>query len=204
MSKNHGINDINNWEFDTLPLSKDWLDHLGDLNQGFRLLIEGDPKNGKTEYLMKLMKELALKVGKVSLNSTEQGKSKSLQAAFKRNGMTEIPVGKFMLSDTTQKDFDVWYNKLLKNSGTTIVLDSADYMGLTFEQWKILHEKFPKKNLILVCWLINPHLKKFKHTMDAIVRVKDFKANPVSRLGGHKTMVIWDKKSNIGQQKLEI
>lgn len=201
MAKNYGIKDVESWSFDTLPLPQEWLDHLGDLNQGFRLLIEGDPKNGKTEYLMKLMKVLAQNVGKVSLNSTEQGKSKSLQAAFNRNKMSEIEAGKFMIADKSQKNFEVWYRKVCAaNSGTTLVLDSADYMKLTFEQWKQLHERFPQKNLILVCWLINPNLKAFKHTMDCIIRVKDFKAYPVSRLGGNKTMVIWDKQPGVGSQ----
>lgn len=200
MAKNYGINDIEKWEFDTLPLSPEWLDHLGDLNQGFRLLVEGDPKNGKTEYLFRLMKELALKVGKVSCNSTEQGKSKSFKSAWIRNNMREIEAGKFMLADKSQKDFDTWLNKLAKNSGSTIVLDSADYMNLSFAQWKILHERFPQKNLIMVSWLINPHLKAFKHTMDCIIRVKDFKAYPVSRLGGNKTMVVWDKQPQVGSQ----
>lgn len=201
MAKNYGINDIEKWEFDTLPLSQKWLDHLGDINQGFRILIEGDPKSGKTEYVFQFMKELALNVGKVNLNSTEQGKSKSLKSAFTRNKMNEIPAGQFMVADASQKNFETWYRCASKpNSGKTLVLDSADYMKLTFDQWKMVHEKFKNKNLILVCWLINPNLKAFKHTMDIVVRVKDFKADPISRFGGHKPMIIWNKKPEVGSQ----
>jgi len=205
MAKNYGIKDIESWEFETLPLAEDWLNHLGDLNQGFRILIEGDPKNGKTEYLLKLCKELALKVGKVNFNSTEQGKSKSFKKAWIRNRMGDIPAGKFMLAEKSQKDFTVWYRKICQpNSGTTIVLDSADYMKLNFDQWKMMHERFPQKNLIMVCWRINPFIKAFKHTMDTVILVKDFKAYPVSRLGGNNTMVIWDKRTNVGQQMLAL
>ena len=201
---NWGIKDIDSWKFDTLPLSPEWLDHLGDLNQGFRILIEGDPKNGKTQYLLQLLKDLALNVGKVSLNSVEQGKSKSLHEAFKRAKMNEIPAGKFMLADKSQKDFDKWMAKLKRNSGKTIALDSADYMNLTFAQWKQLHETFPQKNLIVVCWRINPIIKQLKHTMDAIIMVKDFKAVPLSRLGGNKTKIIWDKKDKGSQLRIAL
>lgn len=205
MAKNYGKKDIESWSFDTLPLSQKWLDHLGDLNQGFRILIEGNPKNGKTEYVFQFMKELALNVGKVNFNSTEQGKSKSLQAAFLRNKMSEVPAGKFMLADKSQKNFENWYRRVSQpNSGNTLVLDSADYMKLTFDQWKLVHERFPQKNLILVCWLINPQLKAFKHTMDTVISVKDFKATAIGRLGGNKPMVIWDKKEKGSQLKIAL
>lgn len=201
MAKNYGIKDIEQWQFETLPLPQEWLDHLGSLSQGFRMLIKGDPKNGKTEYQMKLTKVLAIHVGKVNLNSTEQGKSPSFHAAFKRNGMIDIEPGKFMLCDKSQKDFSTWVKRLRKpNSGNTIVLDSADYMKLSVDQRKELHELFPQKNLIIVCWRINPNIKAFEHTMDVIVDVKDFKAIPISRMGGNRTMVIWEKKPNVGSQ----
>lgn len=196
-TKNYGVRDILDWKFELIPLSQEWIDHLGELTEGFRILIEGNPKNGKTEYMVKFIKELAVNHGKVNLNSTEQGKSSSLRKALLRNKIQELPAGKFMLCDKSQRSFDVWFKKLQSpNSGKTIVLDSADYMNLTFAQYKQLIERFPNKNIIIVCWKINPIIKSLMHTMDAIIEVKDFVAKPISREGGYKNFIIWDRKNH--------
>lgn len=205
MAKNYGIKDIKDWMFTDVNLPELWLNHIGEIAEGSRILIKGDPKNGKTEYLMKLCKTLIVDAGyKVNFNSTEQGKSKSLQAAFFRNEMDLLPNGKFMLCDKTQNNFAVWFKRLQRpNQGNVIVLDSMDYMNLSITELKQLLERFPRKTIILVAWMVNPILRQASHLMDTIVHIKDFKANPISRLGGNKQMVIWDKKTlSNGQTKL--
>lgn len=201
MAKNYGVRDIDNWTFDSIDLPEEWKGHLGDLCEGFRMLVKGDPKNGKTEYMMKFVKVLAANHGKVNYNSVEQGKSPSFKMAVQRNLLQELPGGKFVLCDRSQKDFELWFKRLESaNSGRTIVLDSADYMKLTFAQYKRLIERFPHKNIIIVCWMVNPIIKELAHTMDVIVDVKDFVAKPLSRLGGNKNFVVWEKKH---QQKAQ-
>jgi len=135
---------------------------------------------------------------KVSYNSPEQGKSKSFQEAALRHGITDfIGAGMFIYCEKSQKAFENWYRRLTSpNSGKVIILDSADYMGLTFEQMQMLFERFPRKTFIIVSWLVNPYLKKFEHLMDAIVKVENFVAKPISRHGGNKDFVIWDKKES--------
>lgn len=194
-SKNYGIKDMMSWNFEPIAFSQEWAEHLGELCTGFRMLIKGDPKNGKTEYMITLIKELATVNGKVNFNSTEQGKSPSLKRALLRNNIDQIPAGKFILCDASQRTFDAWFKRLKSpNSGKTIILDSGDYMNLTFAQYKQLIEEFPQKNIIIVCWLVNPLIKHLAHTMDIVVEVKDFIARPVGRLGGDKNRVIWAKR----------
>lgn len=194
--RNIGVNELMEAKWEYIPLSQEWIDHFGRLFKGFRIHIKGNPKNGKTEYLIRLIKELALASGKVHLNSTEQGKSPTLQEAFVRNKMNEVK-GKVMLAAADQKDFDNWYAKLTQPRaiiGNTIVLDSADYMNLTVAQYKQLNDRFKHKNIIIVSWAINPINKSLAHMMDVIVDVKDFVANPVSRMGGNKPYEIWSKR----------
>ena len=151
---------------------------------------------------MKLTKAIITRTNsKVNYNSTEQGKSSSFQRAYMRNKMNELPAGKFMLCEKSQKQFETWFRRLADpNSGKVIVLDSMDYMGITFQQLKMLLDRFPNKTIILVSWLVNPIIKQIEHMMEVIITVKDFKAIPISRLGGTKTMTIWNKVPEKGQQ----
>jgi hypothetical protein len=192
--RNYGPKDMMEWKFNDIQLPEVWLNHLGEISEGFRMIIHGKSGHGKTEYVIQLVKMLAMHYGKVSLNNVEQGKSKTLKAAAIRNNVTEIPQGKFTLCDPSQRVFDVWFKKLSgKNTGRVIVLDSLDYMKLTVDQFKLLHEKFKHKSIIIVCWddPFDVHAKKIKYLCDIKVKVHNFKAKIVSRFGGNKTYTIW-------------
>lgn len=198
-ARNYGVNDIINWKFDDIPIPQEWKDHIGEISDGFRMIIHGKSGHGKTEYNMQVCKMFAIHYGKVSLNNVEQGRSKTLQAAAIRNKLNEIPAGKFTLCDPSQRNFDVWFKRLSgRNSGRFIVLDSLDYMKLTVEQFKKLHEKFKKKNIIIVAWddPADPNFKKIRYMCDIKVKVHNFKAKIRSRFGGNKTWTIWENAEN--------
>ncbi|MBL6448550.1 ATP-binding protein [Fulvivirga sp. 29W222] len=203
MAKNYGKSDIMNWKFDELEMPQEWADHLGTVCENFRMLIEGPSGHGKTEYVMKLAKMLATHYGKVNFNSTEQGKSSTFQIAYKRNKMYEIKGSKFMLAEKSQKVFEPYFKKVQKpNSGRVLIIDSLDYMKLTFDQFKQLHERFPHKAIIITCWNdpMDTHAKKIKYCCDIKVSVKDFKAAIRSRFGGNKPFIIWDQRSRMSTQ----
>lgn len=202
MPKGYSMTDIENWKFKDVELPKEWAEHLGNLHEGFRMLIEGPSGHGKTEYLIKLLKVLAQTYGKVSLNNVEQGKSATIQEDAKRNKMTEVK-GKVILCPKEYRTFDPWFKHLQgKNKGKIIALDSLDYMKLTIDQFKQLHERFKHKAIIIVCWNdpMDINAKKIKYMCDIKVEVKDYKAQIRSRFGGNKTLVIWDKKSKSNGQ----
>jgi hypothetical protein len=200
MAKNYGIKDIEAWEFTPIALPAEWTDHLGEITENVRILIKGRAKNGKTEYSIKLTKALCIALGKVSFNSTEQVRTSGFKKAIIRNKMHEV-VGKFVLCSRDQKDFDVWFKKLQRpNSGRVIVLDSMDYMNLTFDQFKQLNDRFPNKAIIMICWHDNQVAKKIEYLMDALVEVKDFKAHCISREGGGKPFIIKPKVVTEGLQ----
>lgn len=197
--RNYGVNDIEQWKFNDIEMPKEWHDHLGDLAEGFRMLIHGKSGHGKTEYVMRLAKVLAMHYGKVNHNNVEQGRSKTLQAAFIRNNMKEIPPGKWTLCDKSQRVFETWFKRLrARNSGRVIILDSLDYMHMTFDQFKLLHETFKHKSIVIVCWddPFDTNAKKIKYLCDIKVKVHNFRAKIVSRFGGNKPYVIWKNPHN--------
>lgn len=204
-SRNYSVSDIYNWRIGRVPLPDEWSAHMGNLAENFRMLIEGKPGHGKTEYLLQLCKVLAQHYGKVNYNNVEQGRSASLQEAMIRNKMNEIPAGRFLMAEKSQRTFKPWFARLQRpNSGRVVCLDSTDYMKLTIDEFKELHERFKQKSIVLVCWNdpFSPDAKKIRYMCDIKVDVHDFKARIRSRFGGNKTHVIWDRKEVKIQQPL--
>lgn len=196
MSKNYGVKDIENWNFGYVEMPEEWSGHLGNIAENFRMLIQGPSGHGKTEYMLKLTKMLATYYGKVHVNSTEQGKSASFKEAFMRNKMYEIEPGKWMLADKSQRVFETYFKKVQRpNSGRVLVIDSLDYFKLTMDQFKQLHERFPHKAIVIVCWddPMDINAKKIKYMCDIKVEVRDYRAKIRSRFGGNKDYIIWDK-----------
>lgn len=210
--RNYGVKDVQKWKFNKLDIPEVWAQHLGSLSENFRMIIEGMPGHGKTEYTMQLSKMLATYYGKVHFNSAEQGKTDTLHEAFNRCEMHEIEPGKWMLGNKQMRNFEYYFERMQKpNSGRVLIIDSLDYMKLTLEQFKQLHERFPHKSIIIVAWNdpMDTHAKRIKYMCDIKVEVKDFEAKVRSRFGGNKPYVIWKdgyvrarSKSNGGQLNL--
>jgi hypothetical protein len=200
--KGIGINDFLDKQFKEYPFTGAWADTLGIPEQNFKMLVFGHPKNGKTECCIQLSKYLA-GFGKVYYNSYEQGISKTLQDALKRNNMREV-AGKVIFG---HKEPLAVMHKRLKGNGSPrfVILDSRDYMNLTDEQFKSLIEAFPRKSFILICWEKSgapksEHAQNIAFMVDIILHVANFKAYPTSRFGGNQPYTIWDRKAAPGTQ----
>ena len=205
-SRNYGLKEIYSWKCDRLELPEEWANHLGRMPHNFRMLIAGESGHGKTEYIIKLAKMLATYLGKVHYNSTEQGKSADFQDAVIRNNMDELDAGKFMLADANQRTFAGWFNKVQKpNSGRVLLLDSMDYMHLSFIQYQQIHERFKRQKAIIINSWGDPmagDAKRIRYTSDYKVKVKDYKAYIRSRHGGNEPFVIRDKKTKGSKERV--
>lgn len=205
--RNYSVNDIKAWKFSKLSMPEEWVNHLGHITENFRMIITGKSGHGKTEYAMQLSKMLALHYGKVSYNSTEQGRSASFKDSFLRNQIDEITGGKWMMCDPSQRTFEPWFKRLQRpNSGRVIILDSIDYMKLTIDQYKQLHERFRHKSLIVIGWSdpMDINTKKIRYMCDIKVEVDNYKAEIASRFGGNKTWDVWPDRHRKKNGQLHI
>lgn len=203
MPRSIGINDFLARKFVSYEFQGEWLATFGEPERNMRCIIYGKPGQGKTEFCIKLAKYLA-SFTKVYYNSFEQGVSKSLQDALRRNQMGEVN-GKVIFGD--QETFDDMCERLSnRNSPNVCIIDSRDYMNLSTHQFKLLLDRFPRKCFIVICWESGgkprgEHAKQIEFMCDVKIHVRDFIAHPRSRFGGNQNFVIWDRKGKASVQQ---
>jgi hypothetical protein len=197
-----GMSDFISKEFKTYAFTGEWAAQFGEPETNFSVLVFGHRKQGKTEYCVKLSKYLA-GFGKVYYNSFEQGYSKSLQDALKRNDMLKV-AGKVIVG--IKETVPQMMSRLKqRNSARFIIIDSRDYINLTAAQYRELREAFPRKAIIIICWETSgkpagKHAQDISYMVDAIVHVRDFVAHPTSRFGGNEKFIIWNRRAEAGSQ----
>lgn len=192
-----GIRQFLDRKFDAFEFDGKFRDSFGLPEKNFRMIIYGHPGNGKTEFSLQLAKYLA-RFRKVYYNSYEQGISKSLQDAVRRNKMEEV-AGNLIFGDG--ETFTEMMERLSSRSAPQIVfIDSRDYMNLTSHQFKQLIDEHPRKAFIVICWEAGgkpkgEHGKAIEYMADIKVHVEKFRAHPRCRFGGNQPYIIWDKKA---------
>ncbi len=181
---------------------------LGNVTRHFTCVIYGYSGNGKTEFCVQLAKELA-SFGRVAWLSYEQRHGFDLQTATKRNKMEEvsgnfIPIDPLANIDKGVSLLEDLYNYLIKKgSPEYIFIDSLDYTGFTFDDYKILKEKFDgKKTLIFIAHADKAGNLKKSVSRDVLfdggmgIRVKDFIAEAEkNRYGGFEPYIIYEQKA---------
>jgi len=178
---------------------------LGKVPKCFIAVIYGFSGNGKTEFCIQFAKQFT-QFGKVAWLSYEQGHGFDLQQATTRNAMQEES-GNFMVIDpiankpeghSLLEDLDNYLSK--RNSPDFIFFDSLDYTGFTWDDYRILKNKYgSKKGLFFIAHSTKNGILK-KRISDQILfdggmglLVKDFICYPEkNRFGGVEEYVIYE------------
>jgi hypothetical protein len=204
--RSYSVNDIYKWSFKANSMPQQWVDHIGFIDSRFTMYIDGEPGNGKTEYVIQLAKMLCNHIGRTRLNNVEQGKHSQIKTSVIRNEFqTTIKPGLFQYD--TIRSFNDFKAKISKtNSGRNIIIDSISYWPLNVEQIQDLIDTFKTKNLIFVGY--KAHFAKNQaiiHNCDIKVRVENFFATMTGgRFGGTKPYSIWPDRhvANLVQPSL--
>ncbi len=195
-SRSYSINDIYNWKFEQSPMPKNWVDHLGDIDSRFTMYIDGEPGNGKTEYVMQLIKMLTNHIGKTRINNVEQGKHTQIKTSVIRNDYKNtIPVGKFQYDSI--RSYEEFKAKLKRpNSGKVVVIDSISYWPLNLAQIQELIDTFKSKSFVFVAYKSAfTRNQPIIHNCDIKVRIEKFVAHVTgSRFGGNENYYIWPEQ----------
>ncbi len=133
-------------KFDTIRLGGGWDECVGEIETTGVWFIWGNSGNGKTSAVVSLCKELSV-FGKVLYNSREEGVSLTMQNTLRRYGMGELG-SRFQLANMSLQEVDEKISQ--QRSPKFVVLDSFQFMGLTYKDFRAFCEKHKNKMLIFV------------------------------------------------------
>lgn len=198
MRRAYSVKNVLDAKFNTLAIDGEWEAAIGSPELTGSWFIYGPPKNGKTSFAMMLAKYLT-GFKRVAYDSIEEGLCLTIQLALERTGMDEVG-GRFILVD--KENIDELTERLKQHKSPDIVfIDSVQFMGLTFAEYKKLKTMFPRKLFVYIS-----HLKgnlpdgtvatRIYRDASVVFRVEGFKAFPVSRYGGGEPIVISEEKAN--------
>ena len=195
MARAASLDQVLRTRFKVLPFEGEWKDSIGCPELTGSWIVWGNSGNGKTRFALQLCKYLC-RFGRVAYDSLEEGVSVSLVKAIKETHMMEVR-RKFVVLD--KEPIDQLTERLEKPKSPDIVcVDSLQYTGMSYEQYKALKERFPKK---LFIWISHADgtlpegrvAKKVRFDSNVKVFVQAYRAEPVSRYGGGKPYIIWEE-----------
>lgn len=189
------VTQLYNQKFKKMGFTDKWLDSFGDPELTGTWLIWGSSGNGKTRLALQLVKYLS-GFARVAYNSLEEGCSLSMQRAFVETGMNEVGNRVILLDKEPICELIKRLKK--RKSPDVIVLDSVQYTGLTYAEYKNLRDMFPKKLFVLVSHADGTQpagrvAKSIRYDAFVKIEVSGFVANVTSRYGGGAPYIIWDE-----------
>lgn len=192
--------DIYNMKFDTIDISNEFRELLGkDVELNGIWMVYGLSGHGKTSFILRLIKELALHA-KVAYNPLEEGARYSFQKAFNRYNMVAVSNVLYLKRESIA---DLKVRLKRQRSPKVIIIDSLQYTGLRQAGILELQEMFPDKLFIFISHADGKKPKGkvadwLAYHGDVTIWVYQFKAHTIkSRYEGRGTFVIWDEEAEI-------
>ena len=210
MAKVLGLHQLLAKRYEYLDLPATIKESFGDVVKNFLMIVYGASGNGKSSLLMQFVKAvMANENGKVLYISLEEGFEASIQKNVlkhlnptpnpspKERGIEEDYAGKIEFADyeMTIEKLDAKLSK--RKSPQYIVIDSIQYWNISYEQYKWLKQKHPKKSFIFISHSKGKSpdgvtAQKIEYDVSIKVRVEGYVAFVRSRYGGNKPFVIWE------------
>lgn len=172
-----------------------WLDSIGSPELRGSWIVWGGSGSGKTRFTLQLCKYLT-RFERVLYVSLEEGDGETIKRAFQEVAMEEVR-NRIVLLDG--ESMDELIERLSKHkSPNVIVIDSLQYTGITYVNYKHLKQNFPGK---LFIWISHADgkepdgktAKRIRFDSNVKIYVEGFRAMTVSRYGGGKPYTIWEE-----------
>lgn len=176
----------------------EWLDNFGTPEVGSKWMIWGPSASGKSSFVMQLAKYMT-QFGRVMYVADEEGLgAKSLQMRLDRNEMHKCGHRFVVVDETSLADL---IDVMSKPRGASIyIFDSWQTMNFTYEEYRLLCKKFPKKTMIWVSREergepMGNSARKAKYDCDVKIYVKGYAAKCLGRFTPEagKEYVIWQE-----------
>lgn len=189
------VREIHEYKPNVLPFDGDWLNAIGCPELTGSWLVWGNSTNGKTRFALQLAKYMANFV-RVAYNSLEEGLSLSMQTAINEVGMSDAKRNFILLDKEPITDLIVRLQK--QRSPQVVFIDSLQYTGLTYADYRKLRDMFRSKLFVFVSHADGREpkgnvAKSIRYDAFVKIYVEGYKAFPQSRFGGGNDYIIWEK-----------
>jgi hypothetical protein len=189
------VTDLKAYQARVLPFEGSWLGAIGQPELRGSWIIWGNPANGKTRFALQLAKYMA-GFCRVAYDTLEEGLSLSIKEAVMGCAMNDVSRS-FMLLD--QEPVAELIQRLhRRKSPEVVVIDSLQYTGITYAEYKKLRDGFPGKLFIFVSHADGKEPKgnvgkSVRYDAFVKIYVEGYKAFAQSRYGGGAEYTIWEK-----------
>ncbi len=187
-------------KYELIEWDGEWFDNFDQPEASGLWFVSGNSGNGKTSFLLELAKELS-KFDRVLYNSLEEKDSKTMQKAWKRHQMSDCQ-RKVQLIWERREELIQRLEK--RQSPRFIIVDSFQYMKMTFDQTIALKEQFPNKLFIYNSQMegnkpIGKSAVRVQYDADLKIWIEGFKAFSKGRYMGEyweDGLTIWEDGAN--------
>ena len=183
----------------TLGFTGRWLDAMGDPEPYGSWIIWGASGNGKTRFAVQLVKYLMSFEGlRIAYNGLEEGMSETYRIAIIDTGLQMEKQSRYVFWDGFDYE-DMMERLKRKRSPNVVVIDSLQYLNITYDQYKELVRKYPKKLFIWISHESGTEPKggtaqSIKYNSNIKIRVHNYYATIISRYKGKEVFDIWPEK----------
>lgn len=182
----------------TFNFTGEWEENFGNPTIGSKWLVWGPSASGKSSFVMQLAKYMT-QFGRVEYYADEEGvEAKSLQMRLDRYDMKRCGA-RFLVFDEALYD-DIVGRMEQARSSAIFIFDSWQTMNFTYEQFRGLCKRFPRKTMI---WVSREErgepaglgARKAKYDCDVKIHVKGYGAKCLGRFipEAGKEFVIWEE-----------
>lgn len=183
----------------TLGFTGRWLDAMGDPEPYGSWIIWGASGNGKTRFAVQLVKYLMSFEGlRIAYNGLEEGMNETYRRAIIDTGLQMEKQSRYVFWDGFDYE-DMMERLKRKRSPNVVVIDSLQYLNITYDQYKELVRKYPKKLFIWISHESGTEPKggtaqSIKYNSNIKIRVHNYYATIISRYKGKEVFDIWPEK----------
>lgn len=140
------VSDLLSKQYELFEFENEWYQAFGHPEKRGVWFVWGNSGNGKTGFILQLIKELC-RFERVIFDSLEEGDAHTLRKAFEREGMAEVR-GKLIIVNEGIEHLDERLSK--RKSPRIAVIDSYQYSEMSFKEWLRFKHKHAEKLLIVV------------------------------------------------------
>jgi hypothetical protein len=198
MKKGLSVTDLLNMKKEVFEFTDEWKDAFSTPGVHGIWFIYGNSSSGKTSFALQLAKYIS-QFDKVIIDSLEEEFEATLQNSVERLNMNEVS-GRVMFVHESIESLSSRLSK--KHSPGIAMVDSFQYSGLNYKQYKEFKEKHRNKLVIFISHADgkSPAGRSAKSVMyDASLKVwvEGYKAISKGRyIGETGEFVIWDEGAN--------